>query len=228
MSIFFETARVAAEVVFEPRGRLWGVKMKALRPALFSAAVLAAVLLLPVSALACACCSNTGDYYIGFARPSDYERSIMGQVRFGATAHLYLTEADMEESAKGLAHRAESYALKGSLVGRAWRLEFRDGNQSGTLSLPLPAKVLSYVADIHDGRTSAGGGPLLYKEWRFEGMAAGTGIFRAGIVGPTKYFLVLQGRGNGCQDAGDFTHWRLKITGRKADYSFYGQLADPD
>jgi hypothetical protein len=192
-----------------------------------SLAVLACLLLLSGSARACACCSNEGDYRIGFARPSAYELSLLGQVRFGGTARLYLTEADMEESARGLAHRAESYALSGSLVGRAWKLVFRDGAKAGTLTLPLPAKMLSYAADTRDGRQSPGGGPLLYKEWRFEGTAQGTGFFRDGIAHATRYFLVLQGRGNGCQNAEDFTHWRLQVTGRKADYAFYGQLADP-
>jgi hypothetical protein len=201
--------------------------MRGRRLSLFSAAVLASVLLSPVRAWACACCSNEGDYYVNTGRPSDYELSIVRQVRFGRTAHLYLTEADMEESAKGLAHRAERYALEGSLVGGAWRLVFRDGGQTGTLSLPLPAALTSYAADIHDARTSPGGGPLLYKEWRFEGRASGTGFFRAGTTAPAKYLLVLQGRGNGCQDAGDFTHWRLRVSGRRADYSFYGELAEP-
>jgi hypothetical protein len=201
--------------------------MTAPRTTLFLLALSACVLFAPGRALACACCSNTGDYRIAFDRPSGYERSLLEDVRFGGTAHLFLTEADVEESAKGLAHRAESYALKGSLVGGAWRLEFRDGNKTGTLSLPLPAKMLSYAADVRDGRTSPGGGPLLYKEWRFEGTAAGTGLFRDGIAPRTKYFLVLQGRGNACQNAGDFTHWRLSVSGRKADYAFYGQLAEP-
>jgi hypothetical protein len=188
---------------------------------------LAVLLLLPGRAWACACCSNAGDYYTSFAAPSAYELSLMGEMRFGGTANLYLTEADMEESARGLAHRAESYSLKGSLVGRVWRLTFSEGGKSGTLDLPLPARMSSHTADIHDGQTSGGGGPLLYKEWRFEGQARGTGFFRAGIVAPTRYFLVLQGRGNGCQSAEDFTHWRLKINGRKADYAFYGTLAKP-
>jgi hypothetical protein len=202
--------------------------MKALRPALFSLALSACVLFMPGRALACACCSNTGDYRIGFDRPSEYERSLLEDVRFGGTAHLFLTEADMEESAKGLAHRAESYALKGSLVGGVWRLEFRDGNKTGTLSLPLPAKMLSYKADTRDGQTSSGGGPLLYKEWRFEGQVSGTGLFRAGTTAPAKYFLVLQGRGNGCDNSEDFKHWRLQVTGRNAEYSFYGELAAPN
>lgn len=201
--------------------------MRIRRRAVFLSAALACVLLLPVGAWACACCSNEGDYYIGFSKPSEHERGILGQVRFGGKAQLYLTEADMEEMSVGLAHKAESYAVGGSLVGGAWKLTFRDGGQTGTLSLPLPEKMLSYTVDTRDGRTSPGGGPLLYKEWRFEGPATGTGFFKDGIVAPTKYFLVLQGRGNGCQDASNFTHWRLKVTGKRAEYAFYGALAEP-
>lgn len=202
--------------------------MKGRRVTLFSLAVLAGLLSLPVRAWACACCSNEGDYYVSSGRPSEYELSLVRQVRFGQTAHLYQTEADLEEMAKGLAQPAESYALGGSLVGGIWKLTFRDGNRTGTLSLPLPARMTSYTADIHDGQQSPGGGPLLYKEWRFEGQVSGTGLFRAGIIAPTKYLLVLQGRGNGCQSAEDFKHWRLRISGRKAEYAFYGELANPE
>ncbi|HEX5705773.1 MAG TPA: hypothetical protein VFX96_00640 [Pyrinomonadaceae bacterium] len=201
--------------------------MRARGRRLFSLVLLAGLLFVPVRVWACACCSNTGDYYTGFGRPRAYELELMREMRFGGTAYLYLTEADLEESAKGLAHQAEHYTLSGSLVGRAWRLTFRDGTQTGTLSLPLPAKMSSFAADIHDGQTSGGGGPLLYKEWRFEGTVTGTGFFKAGIAAPTKYSLVLQGRGNGCDNAADFTHWRLKVTGKRADYAFYGELANP-
>lgn len=203
--------------------------MRGRRRALFSLAALAVIIFLaPSRARACACCSNEGDYYVNTGRPSEYERGIMRQLRFGPKASLYLTEADDEATAKGIAHRAESYALGGSLVGNVWRLTFREGGKTGTLSLPLPARMTSYAADIHDGSTSPGGGPLLYKEWRFEGRAGGTGIFGAGVSAPTTYLLVLQGRGNGCQDANDFTHWRLRVSGRKASYAFYGELARPE
>jgi hypothetical protein len=202
--------------------------MRVRRLSLFSLAVLAGLLLLPARAWACACCSNEGDYYVNSGRPSEFELSIVRQIRFGRTANLYLTAGEMEDTARGLAHRVESYTLDGSRVGGVWRLAFRDGNKTGTLSLPVPARMTSYTADIHDGQTSAGGGPLLYKEWRFEGRVSGTGFFRAGMVGPTTYLLVLQGRGNGCQDAGDFKHWRLQVSGRKAAYAFYGELADPE
>lgn len=201
--------------------------MRARRRSLFLLAVLAGLLFLPGRAWACACCSNTGFYYVGTAKPREYELGLLRRMRLGGTAYLFLSEAGLEENAKGLAHRAEHYSVSGSLVGNAWRLSFREGGHSGTLSLPLPAKMSSYSADIHDGQTSGGGGPLLYKEWRFEGPVSGTGFFRAGLVAPTTYSLVLQGRGNGCDNAEDFTHWRLQIKGRKADYAFYGELSEP-
>ena len=148
-------------------------------------------------------------------------------MRLGTTACLFLTET--EESGKGLAHLTGNYSVNGSLIGNVWKLTFRNGDESGTLNLPLPAKMLRYAADIHDGQTIGGDSrkPLLYKEWRFEGEVSGTGFFKAGIVAPTKYFLVLQGRGNSCDTAEDFTHWRLKIIGNKADYAFYGELGAP-
>jgi hypothetical protein len=151
----------------------------------------------------------------------------MKRMSLGTTAYLFLTEA--EESGKGLPHLTENYSVDGSLVGNVWKLTFRVGDESGTLTLPLPAQMLRYAADIHDGRTIGDDSrkPLLYKEWRFEGEVNGTGLFKAGIVARTKYSLVLQGRGNSCDSAEDFTHWRLQITGNKADYAFYGELGTP-
>ena len=81
--------------------------MRGLRRVLFSSAALAVVLSLSGRAWACACCSNEGDYYVSTGRPSEYERSIMQQIRFGQTATLYTAEADPEDAAKGVAHVAE-------------------------------------------------------------------------------------------------------------------------
>jgi hypothetical protein len=152
----------------------------------------------------------------------------MKRIRFGTTANLFTGEAEPDVAAKGLAHPVDTYSLSGSLVGNVWKLTFRNGDESGTLNLPLPAKMLRYAADIHDGWTKPGyPEPVLYKEWRFEGEVNGTGFFKAGITSRTKYLLVLQGRGNSCDTAENFTHWQLKITGKEADYSFYGELGPP-
>ena len=163
-----------------------------------------------------------------FVKPDEFELGEMKRIRFGTKADLWTGEADAEVAAKGLAHPADSYSLTGSLVGKVWKLTFRNGDESGTLDLPLPAKMLRFAADIHDGRTKPGyPEPVLYKEWRFEGEVNGTGVFKAGITARTKYVLVFQGRGNSCDGAENFTHWQLKITGKKADYAFYGELGAP-
>lgn len=191
-------------------------------------AALLLLLLLPGDAWACACCSNAGHYHAGSDRPGASELGLLRRVRFGGTAYLFMTEAGLEGVSRGIARPAENYTLSGSLAGGEWRLSFRGaGQQTGTLNLPLPARMSTFAADIHDGQTSGGGGPLLYKEWRFEGRVSGTGIFRAGLGAPARYQLVLQGRGNGCANAEDFTHWRLKVTGARADYAFFGELGRP-
>ena len=89
----------------------------------------------------------------------------MERMRFGTTAYLFTAEAEPDDATKGLAHPADTYSLGGSLVGNVWKLTFRNGDESGTLDLSLPAKMLRYAADIHDGRTKPGyPEPMLYKE----------------------------------------------------------------
>jgi len=195
---------------------------------LFSVAMGVTLLLLPSRVWACACCAHPGEYQIEFVKPDEVKLSVIKRIRFGTKAELWTGEADPEVAAEGLAHPADSYSLTGSLVGNVWKLTFRNGDESGTLDLPLPAKMLRFAADIHDGQTKPGyPEPVLYKEWRFEGEAKGTGVFKDGITAQTKYVLVFQGRGNSCDGAEDFKHWRLKITGKNADYSFYGELGAP-
>jgi hypothetical protein len=195
---------------------------------LFAVAMWIALLLLPSHVWGCACCAHPGEYHINFVKPDAFKLGVIKRIRFGTKADLWTGEADAEVAAKGLAHPADTYSLSGSLVGNVWKLTFRNGDESGTLNLPLPAKMLRYAADIHDGQTKPGyPEPVLYKEWRFEGEVNGTGVFKGGITARTKYVLVFQGRGNSCDGAEDFKYWQLKITGKKADYSFYGELGAP-
>ncbi len=79
---------------------------------------------------------------------------------------------------------------------KRWRLTFRGENgKSGTLTLPIPARMTAYAADIHDKENIRARSPRLYKEWRFEGVARGDGIFREGFTAPARYTLVFQARG---------------------------------
>lgn len=175
-------------------------------------------------AYACACCAEKGFYSISYTAPDAYAIEEIQKIKFDATANLYM-DAGGEDSIKGISSIAESYNFTGSFLNKKWNLTFKDANKSGVLSLPIPAKMVKYAVDMHENENAE---PLLYKEWRFEGAASGTGIFQGGIAPPTKYFLVLQGRGNGCDNASDFTHWRLEVTGKKASYAFYGKLKVSD
>jgi len=84
--------------------------------------------------------------------------------------------------------------------------------------------MLKFGVDLREDREE-GTMVSLYKELRFKGtVGTTTGFLKKGIASGTSYFLVFQGRGNGCDNASDFTHWRLEITGSKADYALYGDL----
>ena len=195
-----------------------------MRPRLLALITLALFLLVPTSVLACACCSNEGDYYRALGKIESFQLELMKEMRFGDQALLYTSEFDIEDVSKGISNPKYTYALTASLVNNVWKLIFRDGSNSGVLSLPLPLRMEIFTADIFDGQQSPGGGPLLYKEWRFEGRLAGTGIFKPGNFVDTRYSLILQGRGNACHNSGDFKTWRLEVKGKKAGYAFYGQM----
>lgn len=185
------------------------------------------LLFAPASTLACACCSNDGEYSRYTGKIRDYEFELIKQIQFGNQANLYITEADLEEVSRGIVDPKLEYLLSGSLAGRVWRLLFKEESRTGSLNLTLPSMMERLSIDLQDGQKSAGGGPLLYKEWRLQGLVSGSGFFRSGIVGPTRYNLILQGRGNGCDNAEDFKSWRLEISGKKAQYAFYGKLGKP-
>lgn len=199
--------------------------MKLRNVILILATLLMVTLMFPAQVWACACCADDGEYGISFGRPNSYQLGLLKQIRFGEAATLFTNAAGFD-AIRGLLNPKEDYALHGSFAGSIFKLVFRDDKIPGTLNLRLPARMLSYRVDIHD-KQAGGGGPLLYKEWRFEGVANGAGLFQAGFAAPAKYFLVFQGRGNNCDNAADFTHWRLEITGRRASYAFFGELAQP-
>ena len=188
-------------------------------------------------ALACACCAEPGTYHLRTGKPSTYELGLIKEMEFSRVAKLYLTEADFE-MIKGLDEiKKESetdefiqsggaFDLVNSFTGKLWKIEMLStGGKRGVLTLPVPSQMVAYKVDIHDEPDDKPNGPILYKEFRFKGnVFAGTGIFRSSVARPSTYFLVFQGRGNGCDNASDFTHWRLEISGAQARYAFYGEL----
>jgi hypothetical protein len=190
------------------------------------------------SAAACACCSETGTYHLWTGKPENYTLDLISEFEFNEKSYLMITVAGFD-GIKGLdvtdkdfetSNKWDSFGgdldFTSSYAAKTWTLNFKTkSGKKGSLTLPMPAQMVTFKADIHDGRRGGGGGPLLYKEFRFEGnISSGKGFFQKGIVKPTKYMLVFKGRGNGCDNTQDFTHWYLEVRGKNASYELIGRL----
>lgn len=186
-------------------------------------------------ALACACCAERGEYRISTSKPTDYEIDLLKQMKYSESVELY-TDAAGFDNIKGLngilkeyesfdwSSSSDYFMLTNTFAAKTWKFSFKTADgKNGVLTLPMPTQMVQFAVDTRDN--AEGTEPLLYKEWRFKGtVQSGNGFFSAGIIKPTTYFLVLQGRGNNCTNAEDFRYWRLEITGRKADYAFFGKM----
>jgi len=198
------------------------------------------VLMFTGTVAACACCAEPGTYFLRTFKPDSFHLDLVKEFTFAPKANLYMTEAGFD-MIKGLNPiKAEDETTEASITedfnlatafadNKTWRLNFKSPKGlPGSLTLPLPTQMISYKIDIHDEENRPNG-PLLYKEFRFKGnVAAATGFTRAGIVRGTTFFLVFQGRGNGCDEVQDFKNWRLEIDGPRAGYAFFGKLASSD
>ena len=183
------------------------------------------------TAFACACCVNPGYYEISTVKPTSIDTAMFDEFKFDLPAGIYMSEAGFD-GLRGLDElrkdqqneKSISLELVQTFAGRTWRFEIRsESGRRGTLVLPLPASIVKFKVDMHDNAPETE--TFLYKELRFKGNAqSGTGLFRNDIVKGTTFFLVFQGRGNGCDSSSDFTYWRLELNGPKADYAFYGKL----
>ncbi len=197
------------------------------------AAAFSLFLLLAAStpAFACACCVNPGFYQISTGKPSTTELDMFRDLKFGLPANFYMSEAGFD-SIRGLgelkadeeAGRSIGLSVETTFSGRSWRFTVKtDAGREGTLVLPVPSTMVRYKVDLHDNPPDRE--TSLYKELRLKGLVNGsTGFFRKGITKSTSYFLVFQGRGNGCDDISDYKRWRLEIDGAEAQYAFYGKL----
>src|SRR5918996_2990028 len=176
----------------------------------------------------CACCSDQGTYSVEPREPlTGFTLDQIKGMEFASTAQLFSVDGpDLEEQIKGLASISENYVISLVKEPKHWRLAFRtEDGKSGELILALPSTVAKFAVDIHNGETNRAGEPRLYKEWRLEGRATGKEMFKESFAAPARYSLVFQGRGNRCDNADDFTHWRLEISGKKIAYAFFGELA---
>jgi hypothetical protein len=197
----------------------------------FRIIIIAFIVLLPVLSVspaptpaACACCAESGEWFERTGKMETYEIAELRNVEFDQTASTYLNAAGYE-ALKGLPLEYDSFKLSTLLKSNlSLTLTFKgERGETGSLVLSLPRVATLFGADLHDAPEGSAG-PILYKEWRFAGLASGRGFFQKGITRGTKFHLILQGRGNNCLSSTDFHNWRLDITGPRASYAFYGSL----
>jgi hypothetical protein len=171
-------------------------------------------------ALACACCTHEGQRNVATVALDSRKREEIESLRFGNKATLFTGEGDAD-GIEGIATPADSYRLAAK-----WQadLSFADAKgHTGTLLLARPTTLSVFEVDPRD-RPDKGQGPRLYKEWKLSAPAAGSGVFQPGIAPRQILTLILQGSGNSCTSAIDFSHWTLVMQGPKANYTLFGDL----
>ena len=165
----------------------------------------------------CACCADDGEWYQRAERITADMRTEINRVKFSEATNGMSGEEDAPFS-------EGTFELTRSSDMRRWQLKYVGAQgKSGSLSLAIPLRLVNFGADIRDGQQGGGGGPLLYKEWRFDGSATGSGVFKTWRS--AKFRLILQGRGNHCTQAEDFKHWNLSVNHGSTSLSVYGVVA---
>lgn len=174
-------------------------------------------------AQACACCTHPGQRNVATVTLDSGKRQEIESLRFASKANLFTGEGDVSRI-EGIATPTGAYHLTAAWQHDRLALSFRDAaGRTGTLSLARPDRISVFEVDPRD-RPDTGQGPRLYKEWKLSSPATGNGIFQAGIAPRQTLTLILQGGGNSCSSAGDFTHWTLVMQGPKANYMMFGDL----
>lgn len=175
---------------------------------------------------ACACCSDPGERDESVQKLEGHTKDELRLVRFGSRARVYMTAAGNEGIA-GITDPEARYDLAVSQRGDQWTFTLTSSKKArGQLTFTLPASFTSFAVDKQDGPPNTD--PVLYKEWRLEAPVTSSGSFAPATTGaPATARLVLQGKGNSCTSAGDFTHWMLTVKGPRADFRLFGPLAPP-
>ena len=191
--------------------------------ALLLASIAALLWLGAPDALACACCTDPGYRNVHVVQLHGSKRAEIKRVRFANSAQLFVTAGGLE-TVEGIKTPSERYKIKAKWEKNRVVFDLRDAQgRSGTLALAIPYKLSVFGVDPRDG-PDQGSGPVLYKEWKLTGKAAGTGVFSAASGPGHLLTLILQGRGNACSSAADFGHWTLVMQGPKANYHLFGKL----
>ena len=149
-------------------------------------------------------------------------------MEFASTAQLFTTAA-FPDDIRGFETPSEAaYEFRGALVEGQFVFDISDkSGKTGQVILPLPPRITRFEVDPRsEGAQERGTGPSLYKEWRLEGVVRLRGIVASSGQHATAR-LILQGSGNSCTSADQFTAWTLSVAGRDIRFTLLGTLGAP-
>ena len=194
---------------------------------LIAVAAWVVVSVVPSCGHACACCTDIGQRRVATDKLDAYRRGEIDRLRFAPTAELYTGSAGLEDL-KGLRATTADYSLEVQQGDDGVTFDFRDKDKrAGTLLLAWPDVISIFEVDPRQDKRPGGLGPRLYKEWSVTGRIAAAGIFEPSNDDGARITLILQGGGNSCTGAEDFTDWTLVVDGPNAAYTFIGALLPP-
>jgi hypothetical protein len=186
-----------------------------------------AVASLPQNAEACACCAEPGARHLQTRalEDDDYYRDELNLIALDGPAHTYVTACDLD-CTKGMGAADYSYTVSLTRTADDWHLDLTGSTgQSAGLSFALPNHYTYFAVDT-DPRAERPMVPL-YKEFRFDITATGSGEFAKGLPAGTPAHFILSGIGNECTSASDFTHWRFDVNTETAEFALFGNVTSP-
>lgn len=182
--------------------------------------------LISVNVHACACCAARGTWLHYHFSPTAYQQGELQKLSGRSAVQLYRTE-EGDEAIKGLsALDADEFKATISWKNGAALIKVTTGaGDSGTLSFKMPASMQAIKTDLNEVPDSSMNDVTLYLEWNLKAPVTGaTGIFRKTMLASAVCTLTFQGRGGMCDEAQNFTHWRIEVSGKKAAYAFFGPV----
>jgi hypothetical protein len=175
---------------------------------------------------ACACCAEPGQRVETTSKLEPYEKTELERLRFGKKARLFMSAAGAA-GVKGVTDPTDTYELTQTRQADRWTMTVKDEKgRPGSLAFTLPTTIESFFVDPNDGKQGGAGGPLLFKEWRLTAPVTATGVFAGAATGSTVR-LILQGRGNSCTSADQFSAWTLIVSGPNARFQLFGTVSAP-
>lgn len=173
-------------------------------------------LLMPVQALACACCAERGTRETHLLSLEAFEQSEFARLQADSEAWVFQTACGLE-CVKGIETPQDSYDV--TLGFSPGQVVFDMGTH-GALVFEMPGTYLR--SDVDTSPSATASAPAVYTELRMVGVVTGSQDFAG--VGPNQAVLVLSGFGNMCLSADSLRHWSLEVRDEEIAFQLFGAL----